>query len=48
MIYALVITRLPVQYDRYFLRFSYFTDMTAKYEKQGKYWPYCTRQICAS
>ena len=27
MIYALVITLLPVQYDRYFLRFSYFTDL---------------------
>ena len=37
MIYALVITRLPVQYDRYSLRFSYFTDMTAKYEKKKKY-----------
>ena len=41
--YALVIARFRVQYDQYFPSFSHFTDLTAKYEKQGKYWPYCAR-----
>ena len=36
----LVIARFRVQYDHHFLSFSYFTEITAKYEKRGKYWPY--------
>ena len=45
--------RFRVQYAVYFPSFSYFADLfheplgaskiTAKYEKQGKYWPYCAR-----
>ena len=32
------------QYGQYFPRFSYFAfNKSAKYEKLGKYWPYCTR-----
>ena len=30
------------QYGKYFPRFSYFAFISAKYEKLGKYWPYCT------
>ena len=50
--YALVITWFRVQNDQYFSSFSYLltyflslqaSEMTAKYEKQGKYWPYCVR-----
>ena len=41
--YALVIARFRVQYGQYFSSFSYFAEIKAKYEKQGKYWPYCVR-----
>ena len=49
-LYALVIARFRVQYDQYLPSFSYFADLftelfteIAKYEKRGKYWPYCAR-----
>ena len=41
---ALVITLYPIQNDQYFHIFSYFSsEMAAKYEKRGKYKPYCLR-----
>ena len=53
--YVVVIARCRVQYGKYFPSFSYFatyftslqvSEITAKYEKRGKYFPYCTRD-CA-
>ena len=50
--YVVVIARCRVQYGKYFPHFSYFatyftslyvSEITAKYEKRGKYSPYCAR-----
>ena len=43
--YVLVIVQFPVQYDQHVPSFSYFAELqiTAKYKKRGKYWPYCAR-----
>ena len=53
--YVVVIVRCRVQYGKYFTSFSYFatyfashsaSEITAKYEKRGKYFPILHEATC--